>query len=220
MVQPTNQKIIAFENTVCHSQLPRGRGTACRVGPHGEAPGLVRRRRAGPCGQEPSLRGFVGRERRGRVSRSRAGWCDSSRLWAAGSVPARLAWACSEAVRAGGWWCACVSSVSSRRGRCGGVGLGLLACVWEGRSWPSCPLSLELAGHRRGSASKAPGCQSTRVQRLAECQHLCRLRISLRRLPFLLSEGYVLLLVYLWVRQTVVLLGVLSLLKFPLQLFL
>ena len=50
--------------------LPGEEGMECHVGPHGEAPGLVRRQRGGHCREEP-VYGFCKKEGRGGVSRLR-----------------------------------------------------------------------------------------------------------------------------------------------------
>lgn len=42
----TDMEKTVFERRVYYLQLPRGRSTASHAGPHGEAPGLVRRQRS------------------------------------------------------------------------------------------------------------------------------------------------------------------------------
>ena len=43
MAKPTDQETTATEKVHCYSQFLKGGGTVCHAGPHGEAPGLVRR---------------------------------------------------------------------------------------------------------------------------------------------------------------------------------
>lgn len=45
MAKPTDRKTIAIEKIACSSQLPRGRGMTCPMGPHGGSARAVRKQK-------------------------------------------------------------------------------------------------------------------------------------------------------------------------------
>lgn len=74
MVKPRDQITLAIEKIACCALFPRGRGVLMNTETHGEAKGSESRQRE--QGENVNKRfycGFLGRNRRGMVSRFRSG---------------------------------------------------------------------------------------------------------------------------------------------------